>query len=355
MPRHIRSLAPLLPALLLAGGVGGCSHTELATAPPAGRDTPLTPGEPLRLTYNAGYDGTASWSPDAARIVYAFDRDRTRWNLPKGCVGDLPASGGSRGWELCDTEPMRRDTSTVARWPALRGDGAVALVRQRYPIYGPNPYYSDLALRPAGQGEVPGTILPVPYFFPPSGRSHQGIAFLQWLDHDRLLWLGEGVIRSTNDNVETGFEIVILAPAEGPAGLTMVPGTTWASSVTRGATADTIYYTLGGDSRVYRRTLSTGVVDTVADFGGLGIARDVQVRNGRLVAVVGGSVTWGTHPSLGMAQYDGGGPIYAIDLPDGAPVLVGQDFDRYRYLALAPDGAHVVAQQFGDLWRLTLP
>ena len=81
----------------------------------------------------------------------------------------------------------------------------------------------------------------------------------------------------------------------------------------------------------------------------------MQVQQGRLTAVVGGTVTWGTHPTLGMAQYDDGGPIYAVDLPGGAPTLVTEIYDRYRHQALAPDGGHLVAEQFGDLWRVVLP
>src|SRR5437879_277497 len=71
------------------------------------------------------------------------------------------------------------------------------------------------------------------------------------------------------------------------ASLAVIPGTRFASSVAAGESADIIYYTLGGDSRVYRRVLSSGSVSVAHDFGG-GIARDVQVVGSRLIAVVGG-------------------------------------------------------------------
>jgi Tol biopolymer transport system component len=148
---------------------------------------------------------------------------------------------------------------------------------------------------------------------------------------------------------------VVLDPAEGADGVAPIPGTQWASSVAVGGNKDTLYYTIGGDSMVYRRVRSTGVIDTVYDFGALGIARDVQVRNGRMTAVVGGNVTWIPHASLGMAQYDSGGPVYVVDLPAGLPALVTQSYDRYRFPALSRDGAVVVAQQANDLWAITLP
>ncbi|HVX87482.1 MAG TPA: hypothetical protein VG940_01040 [Gemmatimonadales bacterium] len=353
MPRHSARLFLAAPLLLVGVGVAGCGHTEIGSFTPVVQDTAFLAGEPLRLTYSDGRDRTPGWSTATGRIVYAFDNSYTSRNLPKGCVGDLPLSGGSREWELCDTDAQRVDTSTVGLWPALRSDGAVALVRQRWPLIGLAPYYSDLAVRPPSPSALPVKVLPIPYFS--GGRSHQGVAYLQWLDDTRLVWLGQGVIRSTLDNVESGYDINILDLVDTAAGITVVPGTDYASSVARGGNADTLYYTLGGDSLVYRRTLSTGAVDTVYDFGALRIARDVQVKNGRLTAVVGGSVSWGPHATLGMAQYDNGGPVYAVDLPAGAPVLVTQTYDLYRHPVLSPDGAFVVAEQFNDLWRIALP
>ena len=344
-------LWPALAILLIAA----CDHVQPTVAATGGLELPFQVGDPLRLTYSDGFDGDASLSTASGRIVYAFDRDLTPVGRPKGCVGDLPLSGGSRGWEICDASAQRRDTSTISRWPALRSDGMAAFVRQRWSQYGLSPYYSDLALQRTGVGQTPTKVIPIPYFSSYSGRSHQGISHLQWLDHDHLVWLGLGVIRSLNDNVESGYEIVIEDPADSLAGLSVVPGTNYASSVDVGGKSDTLYYTMGGDSMVYRRTLSTGAVDTVYDFGSLGIARDVRVKAGRLVAVVGGSVTFVSHATLGMAQYDNGGPIYSVDLPNGAPTLVTQSYDRYRYPVLTPDGSAVVAEQFSDLWRIALP
>ncbi len=343
------------PALLTLLLLAGCSHVGPKIAATGGLELPFQAGDPLRLTYSDGFDGTPSLSNASGRIVYAFDRDLTSLGLPKGCVGDLPLSGGSRSWEICDASAQRRDTSTTARWPAIRADGMVAFVRQRWSPYGVAPYFSDLVLQRTGAGTSPTRVIPIPYFSSYSGRSHQGISHLQWLDHDHLVWLGLGVIRSLNDNVESGFEIVIETPADTSAGLSVVPGTNYASSVAVGGNSDTLYYTIGGDSMVYRRTLSTGAVDTVYDFGSLGIARDVRVRGGRLIAVVGGSVTFVPHATLGMAQYDNGGPVYVVDLPSGTPTLVTASFDQYRYPVLTPDGNAVVAEQLRDLWKLVLP
>ena len=286
-------------------------------------------------------------------MLYAYNGHVTPLGM-EGCISDLPATGGSRGPEYCESAVDTLDLLTRTFWPARRGDGVTAFMRQEWRPGFLSPWRNALAIRSAGEGGTTRTIIPIPYFSAGSGRSHQGISHLQWLDHDHLVFVGLGVIRSLNDNVESGYEILILDPADSIAGLTLVPGTNYASSVDVGGNSDTLYYTIGGDSMVYRRILSTGAVDTVVDFGGLGIARDVRVEAGQLIAVVGGNVTFGPHATLGMAQYDVGGPIYVVDLPNGTPALVSQAFDLYRHPALSPDGTRVVAEQNDDLWALVI-
>jgi hypothetical protein len=341
----------LLFALLLAG----CSHSEPPVPEDQGTDLPFKVGEPLQLTYSLGDDRTPSWAPDGAQVYYAFDEIKVSASSWAGCVGPIPVTGGRRGDTVCETDGRYVTRATSPSWPAANAVGEVAfwhLVAPGGPLL---PGVSDLVVRPAGESTSLESIIPIPYFEPVQGISHQGIAFLQWLRNDSLIFVGQGVVKSLNDNVSTGMEIVTLDPSLGLSGVAPIPGTQWASSVAVGGNSDTLYYTIGGDSMVYRRVRSTGAIDTVYNFGSLGIARDVQVRNGRLTAVVGGSVTWVVHPSLGMAQYDNGGPIYSVDLPGGAPILVTANFDLYRFPTLAPDGSAVIAAQYGDLWRITLP
>jgi hypothetical protein len=70
---------------------------------------------------------------------------------------------------------------------------------------------------------------------------------------------------------------------------------------------------------------------------------------------VPGTLKVTAYATLGMAQYDSGGPVFVVDLPGGTPALVTQAYDRYRYPVLTPDGSTVVAEQAGDLWRIALP
>lgn len=345
----MRRSASLLVLALMA-----CAHSEPGVSGPPDLELPFEPGVPLQLTWSQGSDRTPQWGLGPDRVLYAFDQDPVSGGFT-GCVADLPAGGGSRGAELCETDVEFARNIMRPFWPTRRPDGTTAMIRQRWLAGNLAPFFSDLAITPPGEGQRSRTVIPIPYFSAGSGRSHQGISHLQWLDDDRLVFVGLGVIRSLNDNVESGYEILILDPADSLAGLSLVPGTNYASSVAVGASGDTIYHTLGGSSAVYRRVLSTGAVSTVFDFGGLGIARDVQVRHGILTAVVGGSVTFGPHPTLGMAQYDNGGPIYAVDLEFITPFPLTQAYERYRHPILSADGRYVVAEQFGDLWRIDLP
>jgi len=336
-----------LSALLM---LAACGHSAPPTGPSGGEEGAFLPGNPVRLTYSDGQDRTPQWGRAPNDVLYAFDDIRSSGATRLGCVGALPVAGGTRTFQSCPVDP-KAGASTLS-WPTERTDGALAFHRSWVTGY---VSHAELARLPAGEGAKMETLLPVPFFEPNAGKSMQGVANLQWLGTDSLIFIGLGIIHSLNDNVESGLEIVLLDPVDGTAGVTGLPGTTWASSLALGATPDTVYFTLGGDSMVYRRVRSTWVTDTVVNFGSLGIARGVQVRAGRLVALVGGDVTWVPHASLVMAQYDNGGLIYYVDLPSGLPTLASQPWDRYFTPALAPDGSAVVAAQYGDLWQITLP
>jgi hypothetical protein len=343
-------LSPLLFLMVLAA----CEHTGPASAADPGGDGPFVPGEPLRLTYEPGSgQRTPQWSRTSSEIIYAYPGDKNQFDMSSGCVGALPAAGGSRGRAYCDTDAAARDTtSLLTAWPAEAPDGRVVFEHRRFRRFASFPFKSQLVVRASLQTHnVP--VLPLPFFA--NGKSQGGVTHPAWLDAERIIFVGRGVVVTSNDSVSTGQDIFTFVVADSVPGLAVVPGTTWASSLDLDPSGDTLYYTISGDSMVYRRALSSGTVDTIFNFGALGIARDVRVRNGRLVAIVGGTVSWGVHESLGMAQKDGGGPIYAVTLPAGTPTLLTFPTDQYQHLAISPDGEYVVASHLGDLWRLSLP
>ena len=128
--------------------------------------------------------------------------------------------------------------------------------------------------------------------------------------------------------------------------LTVVPGTTYASSVALADDSTTIYYTLGGDSLVYRRNLTTGIVDTAHNFGYGRVARDVSVRGTTLAAIVGDSIIWSFEDAHQQwVQRDEGGGVVIVDLTDGSEVEYSlSPLTLFRHPELSPDGTRLVVE-----------
>ncbi|MEA2722645.1 MAG: hypothetical protein QOH59_416, partial [Gemmatimonadales bacterium] len=125
----------------------------------------------------------------------------------------------------------------------------------------------------------------------------------------------------------------------------LIPGTDNASGLSLGANEDEIYFTLSGDARVYRQTLSSGAVSVAYDFGAAGMARDVHVVGSRMAAVVGGRVTYGIDPRFGPTQWDSGGVLHIVDLPSGLDrVLDGPGL--FRRPQVSPSGSAVVVEVY---------
>jgi hypothetical protein len=197
---------------------------------------------------------------------------------------------------------------------------------------------------------------------------------LRWLDSDHLIFVGgiAGLRRSCAtcrvlDTVATGLKVDILdlsvAAVPSP-----VPGTDQASGLSVGSSSDEIYFTLSGDTRVFRQTISTGETQVVHDFGSAGIARDVHVVGGRLAAVVGGRVNVLVDPILGPLQWDSGGVIHLVDLATDGDVALAPGARLFRRPSLSPAGDQLVAEGYplivatdttvsraGDIFLFTTP
>ncbi len=351
-----------------------CSHGEAFTPTTGGSDEPLQPGQPTRLTLNPLIDLSASWLPDGSGILYSFqvpgrsDRDR--------CLGVLPPEGGTRRLEICDPQPEASDTIDVFGPSAAAADGRLAYVvfRARASVHTPQ-FSSALLLASLTDGLTAEVLRTTPYTLS-TGQFHSAISHLAWLDDNRLVYVGQeifyirmpvGTIGTSPDTLPTGRDIVV-ADVSGPVPvLTAVPNTALASSVAPGENAATIYYTVSGDSLVYRRDLGTGTTTVLHDFGGGAIVRDVQVRGSTLAAIVGGRVEFIIDPTLGPVQPDEGGVLTVVDLTTGTEtVLDPSPLVVYRRPALSPDGSRLVAERYqvlsggavdrrADLYLYTVP
>ncbi len=140
--------------------------------------------------------------------------------------------------------------------------------------------------------------------------------------------------------------MTILDLSANPAAGTAVPGTTLATGVAPIEDGAAILFTLANDTRIYRRTLASGAVAVVHDFGPAGVARDVNAGGDRIAVIVGGRVAFAIDPQVGPIQWDSGGVIHVLTLNGDDDVALDTADRLYRRPALSPDGTHVVAEGY---------
>jgi hypothetical protein len=342
-PKDLRLLA-------LAGGVWlalACGHTDPFTTSPPVTQQPFDPAPPIRLTYNAGADRFASWLPDGSGILYSAQQvDRPDHDL---CLAMLPPDGGTQTRLICDFTRLGRDTTNAIESAVLSPAGQLAFFKSRSDVGDPRPTVSAVAVGTSLDPVTAQEVQRIPYTLP-GELPVSGISALRWQTEDRLLYVGGLVTQRVPcencpilDTIRTGYKITQLdlgVPGSLPA---PVPGTDFASGLALSG-ADEILYTLSGDSRVYRRSLSTGGTGIAFDFGAAGVARDLDVAGGRLAAVVGGRVHFSVDPELGPIQWDSGGVLHVVDLATGEDHTLDPGRRLFRRPALSPGGDRLVAE-----------
>ena len=345
-PKDLRRLALAGGALLALA----CSHTDPFTSPPYGATEPLDPTPPVRLTLNPGPDREASWLADGSGILYSAqqvgrpDRDV--------CLAELPPLGGSQRRLICDLSPLGGDTVNAIEYPVAGGDGRLAFLKAGNPNNITRPVVEAVTVAPGLDPRSGAEVVRVPYTV--SGEpTHNTVSHLHWLSPTRLTFVGS--VRTyrnvcmlpcvRQDTIQSGLKAGVLdlaAPGSPPA---LLPGTEFASGVSPGPSEGEIYFTLGGDTRVYRRVLATGETNVIHDFGAAGIARDVHVAGNKLTAIVGGRAHFIVDPELGPIQVDSGGFVHVVNLGSGSDAALDGP-GLFRHPALAPTGDRVVAEGF---------
>ena len=345
-PKDLRCLA-------LAGGALvalACGHTDPFSVPPYGTNQPFDPTPPVRLTLNVGADRSPSWLPDGSGIVYSTQQlGRPDADV---CLAQLPAGGGTQVRLVCDLSRLGADTNNAIQTPAPSADGRLAFLKASSSIGGTNPSAEALSVAPTLDAANAAEVQRVPFFVPGEAQQHTGVQALRWLTPDRLVFVGGlAIVRQlckqcTVDTVVTGLKVDLLDLAQPGSAPVALPGTDFASGVSSGGSSDEVYFTLSGDTRVYRRVISTGETHLAHDFGAAGVARDVHVAGGRLTAIVGGRVIFSVDPSLGPVQWDTGGVIHVVSLSSDEDVVLDPGARLFRRPALSPDGSHIVAEGY---------
>lgn len=346
--------------------VVACTHDQPMSVGSFTPGGPFGSVVPLRLTYNTGEDLGPVWLPDGSGFFYTMERldrdDKDR------CLVLMPAGGGSIEREICDRIPAADDSVDAYSAAAIDPNGRLAYVRGTASFSAGWPVTTHDQQLVVGTLADPVTVrvlLPSIPYPSPSGRIHQGVAQVRWLNATSLIYVGQQVSYPAvcmncvlRDTLTSGLEIMRLDFGSPTPALHVLPGTAQASSVTV-AGHDTLFFTVNGDTRILRFTLADSAITVVHNFGG-GIARDVQVGGGRLLAVVGGLVSFSPDSITGGIQRDSGGTLVLVDPVNSTetPLAAGSLF---RHPALSPDGKRIVAESYvggsrsTDLWLLEAP
>jgi hypothetical protein len=197
--------------------------------------------------------------------------------------------------------------------------------------------------------------------YTPAGGTEQFTAeAIRWLDPNHLVYLGQqfssqAICPTCPVDTLRATQAVTILDLGSPTSPTAIPGTAMATGVAVAPGGDALFYTLAGDSRVFRLVLASSDVQIAHDFGSAGVARDVQTAGNRITAVVGGRVVVGPHPVLGSVQYDSGGVIHVVDLGTGMDMALDPGARLFRHPALSPLGDRLAAEGYPLIITLVAP
>lgn len=321
-----------------------CSHEQPFETPDTGSDTPFLPGSPIQLTYNPGLDLHPYWGPDGESIFYAWqhflERDLDR------CIAEMPASGGRNLRDICIIDPAAIDSADLLDVPSPSVEGQMLYLRGASRPGAVAPDHSGIFVGPTADPLSGRQVRSLPFTIP-GLATVASVSNVRWLSANSLLFLAESVeyprpcSNCKPDTVVTGLAIVQMDfLGQEQATFQTYLGTAGATSLDLTSTRDTAYFTLAGDTRVYRMVLRNLQFSVVHDFGARGVPRDVTVRGQHMVAVVGGQTT--------------AGPLVSVDLATGTEDVLASDQPLFfRRPAFAPGGSSERLVVEG--YALTLP
>ena len=350
--------------LALAALLAGCGHGEPWAFTAVPLHEPLAAGVVTQLTFNAGDDLDPAWFPDGASFVYTTER-RDRDDHDR-CLAIMPVAGGTTSALVCQRAGVSDDSMDVMEVAAPGPDGRVAFLYSTYDLFRFTSYVTrQLVVAGLDSPLVRRARKAIFPLRPVGGYAHDGIAEIAWRLPTDLVYLATlphfpQPCKTCRPDTATPVQIVTADIAGDTAVVTAVPNTVFATSFALQG-PDTVYFTLLGDGRIFRRVFSTGAETLVRDFGTGVIVRDVQVAGTRLLAIVGGAAWVELLPGMGYVQYDDGGPIHLLTLDTGIETVVGAGGRLFRRAALSPDGRTLLAESRNsadedwDIWKVSLP
>jgi hypothetical protein len=324
--------------------VTACAYDTPWTAQPYGPDTPFDPASPGRVTINTGIDRTPAWVPGDTALLYSAERtsDHDR------CLGVLSARTWTLERTLCHGSLVTDSNHVDAfEWPAVRG-GRVAFQWAHWLRSAVKPAERDLMVASLDRWDH-GRIL---LTFQPYGfglTTIDGVQRVQWVSDTSLVYEREQMVVTIPpppsppiyDTTITAVDIERVDFGSDSAVVAIIPGSDGATSLAVNDSATAIYYTLPGDSLVYRLALDSAVASVAHAFPGGVFPRDVQVRGTRLVAIVGGD-------------------LHLVDLRSLSDSTVTGPGVAFHNPVLSRDGHLIVVEGNAgsgvpDLWRVAWP
>ena len=338
-----RRRAPALIAVSLLLGILACDHSAPFAPATQGTTTPFQPGPVARLTYAQGSSRSASWLPDGSAFVYSYPDPQSAGD--DRCIAVMPATGGRIQQLICRRTANSMHQTELLDAPAVSAEGRLVYTEDVRPAGSTSLGNLALTLTSLAAPQTTTKLAAVPYTLAP-GLLNNWISQTTWVSPRRLLFLGGLIGKITIlDSITSGLDIVQLDFSTGTPTLSLVPGTESASGVAAGD-GGSFYFTIGGDTRVYKRDAGGGTT-VVHDFAPE-VVRDAQVVGNRLVAVVGGRVTFLEGPNPGQfVQWDYGGLLHVVDLAANTDQTVSLPIPAFvRRPALSPDGSGIVVEGY---------
>jgi len=336
----VRRLAWAAALLATSAVLAGCDHARPFAAGSGEPDVPYDSTLPRRLTFSASGDVEPAWLADGSGIVYVFAS-----GLPNGdqCLGVLPPGGGHIGQTVCP-DLTDADSTLLLREPAAGPGGRLAYLREGSVVGAAAPSATELVVATLADPAPGRVVLRFPYT-DSGGVLHGSAGQVRWLPDGDLVYIAEQVTFTFPplpiDTLYTPLWIERLSVSGGTAVVTVVPGTANATSVATDS-AGAIYYTLEGDSVVYRVAPGAAAGASWYDFGSAGPVDGVQVHGNRLVALADSA-------------------LYFVDVSANTRTTIpGSAGLQLSRPALSPDGTRLVAEAalppaFPDLWLFEVP
>jgi hypothetical protein len=350
-------------ALLAASLLVACGHSE-AFVEPTSSVGAFNAGPDIQLTLNPDQDYWPTWTEDGQGILYSYV------DLVPGtqhrCIGLLPATGGTRVWQLCDNRATQGDSVNSFPAYALGADGRLIYVEAtaHAGLLAPStPDETTLWLADSAAPFQRRALLTLPTFV--GATRVAWLADIAWtgpttfiaLDQDLAL-LGHCKFCGPIDSIFYGVAVVQGTITAAGAILAVVPGTAGATSYSFAENGASIVYTLRDDRQLYKVPAAGGTAIVVGLVTSNSAAQLLGAScRGSTCIVADDALTLSAIDLAGNITFpaiipNGANELRAISLATGVAQVVRSGTTLFATPQVSPVTGDVVAQTGGGFGHL---